>query len=528
MLDLTLDATTYMQVLRQRFATAEHMDDFFIASALQKVKFDTTFQSFQRLDQLFASFKQQFGCLPKDFFQDIRKQNTLLLIASHIGMFISKKLGLNEVWQNNQQVKNPARMATLYPQDMLYSFSLNCNNQIIFPLNYVLKHFCEDNLPFTISQEIESIILNYQVMHADQTKRYCEEMHAIQQIFQHDYALFAGQPFQKLLKIAQLDYSFKSLERFDDLMRELRQHHIRSAQHFIAQPANIYFILFLTGYLGRVIAQEARSSLEWYNAEQAAEIFKVPISDQFSGYRVAKINHTMLKVSQHICDFLFSPKIIRTSQKYALTKLEQIRSVHYPLYLAQDTRSAHHQFKTSPYCAVFYQTGLLAAYLLQQLHGVIPPYSTKENLIPTSYPMGSTTFQHPEGLATALQQFELNTEQYLYNALGYKSSAYLPHLCCDAIAIDIQSHGKYPLCLQLVIPYISSFDYRGFHLLQPYFFAKNSKTQQQIEKILPNMGAFFEGIEAFEQSYPVGIRNWHQYYRPQLFPYPRALYDSIC
>lgn len=526
-LDPQMDATELMQSIRHYFASIEQRQhEFYIASALETVHFDGSFESFQRLDHMFAAYRRQKGLLSANLMQDPIKSHTLLLIASHIGAFISKKLGIAERWQNNHQVKNPERDNHLYSHDALHAYSLNCNNHMIFPIQLVLKHFCEEKLNFSISEEIESIILNYQIMHADDTGRHSEEMHAIQYIYQHDYALFCGQPYQKLVKMSRLDYSLQSLERFDDLMREIRQHHIHDIDYFIEQPVNIYFILFLSGYLGRVIAEEARGSLEWHNREQASKIFKMDLPANFAHSRIAQINQTMLKITQHICDFLFSPTIQRTSKKYATTKLNQICATHFPLYLAEDTRLKNTKFRTSPYCATFYQAGLLMGYLLQQLHGVMPPYSSKEILIPTSYPVGTTTFQHLEGIEKALKQFEQNLEQYPYNTLGYKTAACLPHLRCDAIAIDMISSGKFPVRLHLTVPYISSFDYRGFHILQPYFCAKDSKTQQQMDKIQQSMGAFFDGIQAFEAAYPKGIRNWQNYYRPNKFPYPHSMYKS--
>ena len=521
-----LNATELMQFLRQHFEAPNNKHDFFIASALDTVHFDGSFNSFQRLDLMFSSLRQQVGLLRIEEIQDIKKSSTILLIASYIGQFISKKLGLNESWQNNQQVKNPARDTPLYPHDLVHTYSLNCQSHTIFPIQMVIQQFCEEDLNLSISQEIESSILNYQIMHADQSHRHSEEMHALQYVVQHKYPLFAGQPYQHLLEISHLDYSLHSLERFDDLMRELRQHHISSPEKFLRQPANFYFILFLSGYLGRVIAQEAHSTLQWHNVQQASKAFQLDLVDDLTHSRIAQIHHTMLKVTKHICDFLFQPVIQRTSKKYALNKLKEIQYTQYPLYLAQDTRQNNNKFRTSPYCATFYQAGLLAGYLLQQLHGVMPPYSSKEILVPTSYPVGTTTFQHLEGLEKALKQFENNVEKYPYNTLGYKSAACLPHLRCDAISINILSQGKFPVRLHLTIPYISSFDYRGFHILQPYFCAQDAKTQQQIEKIQQSMGAFFDGIQAFEASYPKGIRIWEKYYHPDQFIYPHGMYKS--
>lgn len=524
--DHNLDATGFMQRLRQQFASNGQQDDFFIADALKTVHFDGSLDSFHRLDAMFISYKKQMGVLAFDFMQEPRKMNTLLVIASYVGCFISKKLGINELWHNNKQVKNPARLEPLYPNDAINAYSLNCNQHTILPIQFVISQFCEAHPKLSISQEIESTILNQQVIRAEETGLHTDEMHAIQKIYQKQYPLFVGSSYQALIDRSKLDYSINSLERFDDLMRELREHHIRHPDEFLSQPTNYYFVLFLCGYLGQVIAQEAHAHLEWLNPTQVNKLYKQNLADELRNCRSAHINSNILHVSQHIFDFLFSPMIKRTSKKYTLTKLSELKSPHYPIRLVLDTRTHSNKFKTSPYCATLYQAGLLTGYLLQQLHGVFPPYSSKEILVPTSYPAGTTIFQHAEGLEKALRLFETNLEHYPYNVLGYKTTACLPHLKCDAIGLDIFHQGKYPIRLHLVIPYISSFDYRGFHILRPYIQAQEPKTEQHIEKILQTMGAFFDGIDSFESTYPEGIRNWHKYYRPLQFPYPKTMHSD--
>lgn len=515
-----LNATVFMQQLRQRFNRAENHHEFYIADALKMVHFDGSLDSFKRLDQMFVAYRKKMGVLSEDFMQDPRKLNSLLLIASYMGCFISKKLGIAESWQNNKQVKNPARTTPLYPNDAIHSYSLNCHHHTLLPIQYIIQHFCDAELKHSISQEIEAIILHHHIQRAEETGHHTEEMHAIQYMYQKQYPEVAHPAYQKLIQLSKLDYSIHSLERFDDLMRELRQNHIVSAESFLKKTPNLYFVLYLSGYLGRVIAQETGAHLEWLSASQAAKLSKDTLENQLPICRIAQINSVFLRVTQHICDFLFSPSITRTSKKYAQAKIGLIQTNHFPRHAIADTRQNSQKFKTSPFCATFYQAGLLTGYLLQQLHGVFPPYSSKELLIPTSYPAGTTIFQHSEGLEKALRLFENNAEQHPYNVLGYKSSANLPHLRCDAIALDIQHEGKFPIRLHLVIPYISSFDYRGFHILQPYLWSKDSKTEQQMEKIMQSMGALFDGIDAFEAAYPQGIRNWRNYYKPQLFPYP--------
>ncbi len=89
-------ATERMQDIRQRFKNADHQYEFYIANAFNTVNFDQSFESFQRLDQLFTAFKNQIGVLDIRHDADPSQSNSLMLIASHLGQFLAERTSTPE------------------------------------------------------------------------------------------------------------------------------------------------------------------------------------------------------------------------------------------------------------------------------------------------------------------------------------------------------------------------------------------------------------------------------------------------
>jgi len=521
------DSRNFMQHIRSRFQMPEHQHEFYIASALKTVNFDGTFASFERLDQLFAAFKKQIGTQAANFVEDPLKLNTVYLISSYIGQFISQKLGFDEKWQSFEELQAHFIKFRDRPNNFVHSYALNCNNQIILPLHYVAKHFCEDDLPLSISQEIEAIILNYQIIFADERGKFTEQMHDLHTMYFKAYPLFCGSAFQDLVQISDLDHSMASLDRLDDLMREIRQNYLVSIDHFLEDDAHFFFILFLAAYVGQVIAAQAGTSLRWFRPEQVSQMLGQQIPDALTTCRIAQINASIFFVTQHICQFLFEPVISESSKQYVLNALETIKATRNPIYLAEDTQKANSNLQQSPFYEALYQAGQLTHFLLLHIHGVIPRTSSEQSLTPTSYPPGNTFFSHIDGPDAPLRQLDINAEHYPYNVLGYEMYACLPHVRTDAISLHVRNYGKQHMNIHLVIPFFQVFDYRGFSILQPYFLSSDAITSKNLAEIYHAMGAFFQGIQDSERNRPAESQLWAQYYQSGKLPYPKAMQQNI-
>ena len=522
-----LSTTAFMQSLREKFKSGQYMEEFYIASALKTVDFDGTFESFQRLDQLLEAFHKQVGILEADFVNDVQKCNTLNLIASHLGEFICKKLGYAENWQNYDEMSRTLSIFKNKPNDFIHQYGINCNGQISLPLFYVVKHFCSKENPLKISQDIEVLITNNELLRINETHKFSEEMHSIQMIYQKGYHLFCGNAFEELVKISNLDYSLDSLNRFDELMKEVRQNHIPNHQQFLADPKNYYFILFLTGYLGRVIAQETGCALRWFTSHQVSQMLRQQIPEQIGTCRIAQIDAGLYFVTQHIADYLFAPTIERTSLEYANAVIQQIKPVTNPIYLAQpqlQTTSSTH----SPYEQALQQAGILTSYLLRHIHGVIPRQSAEETVIPTTFPEGTTFYAHPDkDPSSILKSLDENPQNYSLNALGYEMYACLPHIRVDAISLHVRNYGSHHMNIHLVVPFFQTFDYRGFCILQPYFQASDAETDEHIAEIYHAMPAFFTAIENAESTLDDDAKIWKNFYKPKRYPHPEIFQKNI-
>lgn len=513
-------ATQRMQNIRQHFKNADHQHEFYIANAFNTVNFDQSFESFQRLDQLFTAFKNQIGVLDIQHDADPSQSNSLMLIASHLGQFLAERTSTPEQWFSREELKqNLPQSNVSLPESFLYDYALVLANKIVFPLLVTHQYFKQAENAQTFSQHIESEILNHLIMSGEEKNKIAEEMHALQIMYQKNYPLNFGSAFQKLVEISNLDYSLQSLDRLDELMREMRQNYIVSAEKFLSDQSNFYFVLFLSGYLGRVIAQHTGTSLRWLNPQQVSQMLDREIPSQLETCRVAQIHNQIFFITGHIADFLFAPMIKTSSLQYAKPIIDDIVKVRTPLYLAHPSKSS--AYKTSGFHDVLQQTGFLLGYVFQFIHGVLPRHDPNADMDPTSFPPGNTFIKHVDSPDFALKQLEHNTQDYPYNVLAYEMYACLPHIRTDAISLHIRQYGEHAINLHLVVPYFPVFDYRGFQILQPYLSACDSVTEQQMPQILEAMQAFFDGIEHFETPLPAERKVWSKLYQPSNYPYPQ-------
>ncbi|QXW24990.1 hypothetical protein KXJ74_11575 [Acinetobacter johnsonii] len=513
-------ATQRMQDIRQRFKNTEHQHEFYIAHAFNTVNFDQSFASFQRLDQLFTAFNKQVGILDIQHDSEPSQLNSLMLIASHLGQFLAERTATAEQWFSRSEIKkNLPQSAVSLPDSFLYDYSLVLNNKIVFPLLIVHQYFQQADIPLTFSQKIEIEILNQLIAGGEEKNKIAEEMHALQNMYQKNYTLNCGSSFLKLVEISNLDYSLQSLDRLDELMHELRQNYIASAEKFLSEQSNFYFILYLSGYLGRVIAQHAGTSLRWLNPQQVSQMIGSEITPQLQTCRVAQIHNQVFFTTGHIADFLFSPVIQTSSLQYANKIIQDILKIRTPLYLAHQPENT--AYKASVFHDALHQAGFLLGYVFQFIHGVMPRHDPNASMDPTSFPPGNTFIKHMDGPDAGLKQLELNLQDYPYNILAYEMYACLPHLRTDAISLHIRQYGEHAINLHAVVPYFPVFDYRGFQILQPYLSACDSKTEQEMPLILDNMQAFFDGIHTFEMPLPTERKVWAAHYKPAAHPYPQ-------
>lgn len=519
--DSTLSTTARMQSIRKHFKDSANHHEFYIANALNTVNLDQSFASFQRLDQLFTAFKKQVGSLDIQHDAETSQLNTLMLLASHLGQFLAERSTYAEQWLSREELKRTLSESEMsLPQSYLYDYALVLAHKIVFPLLVVHQYFQQSEIPLNFSQHVEIELLNHMILTGESRQKIAEEMHALQKMYQNQYPLPSGSPYLKLVEISNLDYSLKSLERLDELMREMRQNYIISAENFLTEENNYYFILFLSGYLGRVIAQHAGTSLRWLNPAQASQMLGQDIQAQLPTARIAHIHNRVFFTTGHVCDFLFAPIIQTSSTKYAQQIINDILKTRNPMYIAKTSLDDLH--KGSPYHDALHQAGVLIAYIFQFIHGVMPRTDPDDNMIPTSFPPGHTFIKHMGGPDEALNQLEQNPNKHPFNVLAYEMYACLPHIRTDAFAIHIRQYGAHAMNLQLIIPYFSVFDYRGFSIFQPYLNACDAITDSAMPQILSAMQALFDGINSFETSLPAERKVWANHYQPQLNPYPQG------
>lgn len=157
----TYSITDFMQGLRVQLHHPDSERTFYVSQTLQTINFDNTPESLHRLGQFFQAFKKHLGTLASDFHKTVQKLNTVLLITSQVGYFISSELGCSEHWLSLEELK----MMSLTPgtefASSQYYYGIELHGQIMFPMDYVLKHFSNMETETSISEDVQRFIFNY-------------------------------------------------------------------------------------------------------------------------------------------------------------------------------------------------------------------------------------------------------------------------------------------------------------------------------------------------------------------------------
>ncbi|MEY4564964.1 MAG: hypothetical protein RLZZ618_4241 [Pseudomonadota bacterium] len=77
-----------------------------------------------------------------------------------------------------------------------------------------------------------------------------------------------GLSFKKALGQSRLDYSIESLSRVDALLDQIRTRLRPAYNEFISHQANVNFLYVLAFYIGKVVAIETHSRIEWYGYDE--------------------------------------------------------------------------------------------------------------------------------------------------------------------------------------------------------------------------------------------------------------------
>ena len=88
-----------------------------------------------------------------------------------------------------------------------------------------------------------------------------------------------GLSFKKALGQSRLDYSKESLSRVDVLLDQIRVRIKPEYNDFIADQANVNFLYLLAFYIGKVVALETGSKIEWYGYDEM--ISRIPSNRDF-------------------------------------------------------------------------------------------------------------------------------------------------------------------------------------------------------------------------------------------------------
>lgn len=333
------NTTHFMQQLRNAVNEPEFIGYFYVPAALKHLALSDDLKTLKYLDQLITQYQAKVGIFPISSSLYPKQWNTLIYLTSAIGQMICRNLGTQEEWLSIEELctQQPAYL-TVFDQAK-YQYALKCHSELIFPLDYLIQHFSQMQSPHKISQDIEILCLNLNIQLTEHTQRYNQEMNALENIYQMHLPLFCGRCFEDLLKITTLDYSLQSLTRIDDLLREIKQNYMISAEQFIQAQQHRYFIQFIAAYVAQVIAKQVQETVLWHHPDSIADQFNVFIPKQVHSTRIAEIKGTFFFVMQHVYDFLFSKLSSHSTLQYATDIIKRIQSPKLQLNLIENDRA---------------------------------------------------------------------------------------------------------------------------------------------------------------------------------------------
>jgi len=298
-----------------------------------------------------------------------------------------------------------------------------------------------------------------------------------------------GWLFGKALQQAQLDYSEKSLERMEQLLRAIHERAKPSRETLQATTMGRNFCSLIAYYVIEVVHRRTGASFQW--RDRAAALKELPAGSQLPEAAYARL--VSMAPSQGAA---FMP--LGWIESRLLGEGRQISTADYVSSLVEQIE------RNGPvvWWSGMHALGRMASWQMMMAAdgGMVVPMRLTSKAPHTWISSGMSALTG-EGIDDILQAYgqalEDNTEGADWQVLSYDGVANLQAGRVDAVMVLLYTYGPSPLRIKLAFPYRPANYGRPFAILDPRLLSANVDGAQ-IERL---NGALGEGIESIKWSF---------------------------
>lgn len=441
-------------------------------SAIQKIDFDYSSASIDKISQLFAQLGKRDISVAKIVSQQ-GGDNFLLAIASYIAKTLSVTTGERVTWYNydeiSQDIAEQNRLHNTHfalPKAFGSSLVAKVGNVYCQPLKLVPSLLAGEK-----GANGESILAEFlnemtQAVFADSQVNLIDDANSIAKHYlakiQTGKLLDKSIGFYAYLAEIDFDFSQNSLIAVDKALAIIAQHENFSQADYariISEPANQACIFLLGFYIGAASSQLANVASKWADYDEMSAMLGADfincIEQRFVQLMENHYRTPMLVVTNRL--FGIAPNFPKSAVEFAKLIDEQNRGELH-IFLAKALQ--HQQFDT-PLPSLYQQAIHIASQLLtSQLKQVIEQKPLVPKLIQADSQSQQTATLSSMDNDTALdklyRQLSAQDTSLLYQVASFGLLTNLPLGQFDAIALEIRIHktaDTEPMALQLLLPY---------------------------------------------------------------------------
>lgn len=430
------------------------------ASALTSISFDFSETSLQQIDKLIDLLVKHQQLQPNNIrhwlTQNGAHRNFGLLLGYYIGETVARQLGQTITWNNAHRLAEVVKQSV--SADFFDSIVADFGNGVVVPVLSLLEQIFVNPAISSVGwldylRQEETQVAEHQPDHTDinQIAR-----RAVDGFLRGQTSDGSPQPqvaYADELREIQLDYSLRSLEALDKLLKIIRTSQPEFTR-FVASPHTQNFLHFCAFYLARTLAKLSHNSLKFINYQEIKSLNPNVPNEFFHRYGALIGGEPYLPL-KHICAQIWQPDAPKNCVAFA----EQVMTEHMgKLYQCPPTPIPEHlPHLPFEWKIALKATGFGIAWALWQKREMpdlmtpilLQPQNTGINLLQLN------TDNIAEAMQSGREILMKNPDRLAHQTLIYESYANLPQGRFDAIALEMCVHqGNQPLYLFALLPFV--------------------------------------------------------------------------
>lgn len=515
-----------VEQLRQNILNKVLPDDgLAYAEQLFAVELDYSEHSLEQLNLILTKLHQQ-GIRPNDILQQQGGLNFLMGIAIYLCDVIAKETHQKVEWYNYYEAIKILPADYGLPEDFFSSMVAMINGQLCIPFGLIADILYAVDLDkrnfINYVRERELVINPPPNNPNDWCSIYLEAL-------SEQRPIPAGNAYHQAMKHIRFDYSLRSVQEIDVLLRAIRdkeQLTLADYSRFIQDKERFNFLILIAFYLGMTISKHAKMPIKWFGFEEYKQKFSnEPDLEYRIEYHQVFMSEGMISYPiGRLSNILFDPEAT-SCLEYVQRTLSDYETQGYIYTVPSNVTMTLLPETTIPelWTQAFSDAGFLAAYASYMLDGessvftatLLHAHQNKRTLV---------KLIADQPAEEAKRHLRENAKQLPYQMYADDVYAYLPTGRTDAIQIVIEIYAPQALHLCLVVPYQRDPKTDDITVFSAVRYSETQLTPPQFEAI---MAAFYSAAFQFKSGI-TGKYLWENIFQERLLSPPdKQLADPV-